>query len=530
MNSCSCAIFFDGFLPPPKRATRLDRLQKISNGLHVLQTTSPKGLSIDEIGDGLNNSSTEGLFSTVNQSGRQGNFTIPFLVSAALDTLRSSRYAAKLRLVPGEADIYCADYVREHGGIVLTNDSDLPVHDLGSDRAVVFLDTIELSTCPSCGDQAVQGGVFNPAKIAERLDISDFKRFAFEIQQDYHITAAEAIRRARSAYGTAKSVAYNSFCKTYKSMAEESQASTYAAATAESLQHLDPRVSEFVLQVMLAHEPPFRSYLPQLLENTEELSAWEACQEIRDFSYSVVLHLSDRPPNTPVWEYRRRHSRVSPHEVEIMSPDRLRSFAENLQEQIYLLKQQEKDVVGSSFWQVLCLDQICTWYQKREQFGAFRGLLEQFPDATNKRVLWPWEVIHLYASILAALASLRQLGQILHYLDTNRMDLATRQIKEHFQLLPELQFLMLDLQSLCELARSFKNTRHFHSTVESFEAAEKLKSRTQPQKRESSKGGKQKSERKKQKGKENSPVAHKIATGKVSVDSNNVYDILRGLG
>ena len=68
----------------------------------------------------------------------------PFLVPAVIEALRNSQdWAPLIQVVPGEADTYCAQDVRQNGGIVLTSDSDLLVQDLGADGRVSFFWDVE---------------------------------------------------------------------------------------------------------------------------------------------------------------------------------------------------------------------------------------------------------------------------------------------------------------------------------------------------------------------------------------------------
>ncbi|MBE7179732.1 MAG: hypothetical protein INR71_00735 [Terriglobus roseus] len=73
----------------------------------------------------------------------------PFVVPAVIEALRESGYRDVVRVVPGEADPYCAEDVRLHGGFVVTGDSDLLVYDLGQVGGVVFLQDFSLGTSPS---------------------------------------------------------------------------------------------------------------------------------------------------------------------------------------------------------------------------------------------------------------------------------------------------------------------------------------------------------------------------------------------
>ena len=66
-----------------------------------------------------------------------------FLVPSLLEGLRESRYAGVTEMVAGEAEAYCARYLRMQmqtdRGIILSNDSDCLLYDIGDHGAVVFI-------------------------------------------------------------------------------------------------------------------------------------------------------------------------------------------------------------------------------------------------------------------------------------------------------------------------------------------------------------------------------------------------------
>jgi len=135
-------IYFDGYLPPSKLNVRLERLRaqtKRLNDHHAANPTPgrPPPASPRPTSQVLfNNIATRPTLTALPP--------VPFLVPAILDTLRvSGTYRSMVEIVPGEADSYCARYLKQSGGIVFTGDSDLLVHDLSSVGAVCFFKDIE---------------------------------------------------------------------------------------------------------------------------------------------------------------------------------------------------------------------------------------------------------------------------------------------------------------------------------------------------------------------------------------------------
>ena len=98
-------------------------------------------------------------------------------------------------MVPGEADLYCADYVRTHGGVVFTGDSDLLLHDLG-DGAVCFFKDIDLTASTSTHlFKCIQ---YQIRTIVQRLGLDKthgLLALAFEMTMDAHASFRELCRR-----------------------------------------------------------------------------------------------------------------------------------------------------------------------------------------------------------------------------------------------------------------------------------------------------------------------------------------------
>ena len=94
-----------------------------------------------------------------------------------------SKYSTVTKMVPGEADPYCARRARRKGGIVFTSDSDLLIYDLGKHGSVVYFSDLELHVRD--GDDVsdvhvcIHANEFRPHAITQRLRLPDLVGLAY---------------------------------------------------------------------------------------------------------------------------------------------------------------------------------------------------------------------------------------------------------------------------------------------------------------------------------------------------------------
>ncbi len=224
----------------------------------------------------------------------------PFLVPAVLEALKGSdQYKDIIEVVPGEADLYCAKYLQQHGGTVLTGDSDLLVHDLGLEGAVGFFKVIQGSS------GSLQCEIYHPTAIVDRLGLPKSHKLhslAFEMFMDNHGTFPQLLARAKNLeaiklYG----IMYEDFLKEYVTLPSDTNTSNpRSAATLLVLRQLDPRISEYVLQfpslAELAGQSPVlhaiessaaHVFLPFLLDCPIRTNAWEMSTATRQLAYRL---------------------------------------------------------------------------------------------------------------------------------------------------------------------------------------------------------------------------------------------------
>lgn len=136
------AIFFDGVLPSAKEPTRFERLNSSRKQLEIFRSSNPS--LIAEPGKGRRFTPRLPFsYSTVHDK-LKALPALPFLVPAAIEALIDSRYQSQTRVVPAEADVFCAKYASLHGGTIFTSDSDLLVYDMAEMTNIILFRDIEL--------------------------------------------------------------------------------------------------------------------------------------------------------------------------------------------------------------------------------------------------------------------------------------------------------------------------------------------------------------------------------------------------
>ncbi|KAH6668658.1 XPG domain containing-domain-containing protein [Plectosphaerella plurivora] len=315
------AIYFDGFLPPSKRPVRMDRLLKTTLKLRQLHQANPASCPeqyINEVDDIT-------TFRKASDQRREPAHIPAFLVPAILEGLRASPFQPLVRLVPGEADVYCAQHALDEGGCVITTDSDLLVHDLGSGSVIMFW-SLNILSPDGTPVQTLSTPRFTPTDIAKRLNLDPSKgglrRFAYELTLNPNISLPQIVEACSKPVPVGRQkVAFKKFCKPYAPFPEERimlEAKEHAKKLAGKL---DPRVSEMNLQAIsfvtrflpstfdpedrleiVPEEPSI--FLPTLLDCPARTSAWQESLYVREAALTVY-HSCYPPRWTFAREFRR---------------------------------------------------------------------------------------------------------------------------------------------------------------------------------------------------------------------------------
>lgn len=246
-------IYFDGYLPPRKWHERQGRLVRQSQTLKELLASHPHGSA----------KLPQGAFDAIKAdvslcSSSIGAYPIaarrfpkpPLLIPALLDVLKSSRtWGSLVEVVSGEADMFCAENIRRHGGVLLTNDTDLLITDLGKDGVVTFFGDIEIAD-PSDVSQDVMALTFSQKRINRllRLErVGGLARFAYEVRKK-GINFSLALRLATRDVGPILS------SKEFHYFMEEFSMKEYLPRDHPIqglLRGLDPRISELIIQNLI---------------------------------------------------------------------------------------------------------------------------------------------------------------------------------------------------------------------------------------------------------------------------------------
>ncbi|KAL1980056.1 hypothetical protein VTN96DRAFT_4702 [Rasamsonia emersonii] len=388
-------------------------------------------------------------------------------IFAATSLFKDSDYpwADICEMIPGEADIYCAELLKEkQGAAVLTNDSDLLVHDLGAQGSVIFLNSVEMKSWnPKCpADAEIRAMALCPAALSRRLGIPGMRYLAYELKLDPRAGIRELIRRAKLVSETAeRSPAYIQFMEEYCSHKEFTYRPSFDPSV---LQTLDARVSELVLQYV--SEPSLGEDMPQIYfsvlhEDHSRRSAWIEGRNIRCLAYSLLNTLRTSQERYPVVvECVRRGCRFCFDEIGLYDDDSIELELRTLLSRSRFVQEMTgQDPSSSIFWRIYAINELYNCNNKTP-IPPSRKQLEKLLAFEYADERMEWTDIHALAQVQAVLYSLRILTQILHV------------IPVHGGTKREAQILLANLPPLCVLMRSRSELyRELHCEVSSEHAS-----------------------------------------------------------
>ena len=452
-------IFFDGLLPEPKQAERWQRLQNATNDVCRCRNGYPHGpwfISGYRFSDGTDT----GKLGQVR--GRLQILPPPaFLVSSVLEILQSSEFGFCTSTVPGEADAYCADHVRENGGIILTNDSDLLVHDLGSDGSVIFLSDI---TFPNSGKNTSLNVLqFRPKEIEKRLGLKSMIQLALAMKEKRWFQ--ESVQLGKS-FST-ESLEYVNFSSQFSTLPCHSkllEAVRFQDCDnlLDMLRWLDARTSEFVHESVKVLSPfgqtecaksenlgPIPMYLPILLEDPTKATAWTCGAEIRSIGYSF-LNINAR--NGSVDEVGRRGTEIVKRVVPLQSLQDVSQSCNDLLESIekHFQRHSASGVVDIPIiWQTYGAKIVCETLLKSGKPVPPKAEMLQLVKFEHS-MMDSWAHVHLDAQLQGALYSLRMLKQFLDVFlaatlevtSNNNLGRLAAEVHKRLATLPPLNHLM----------------------------------------------------------------------------------------
>ena len=379
----------------------------------------------------------------------QGLPASPFLVPAVLDALFTSRFANIVEVVPAEADSFCADTNRKLGGIVLTSDSDLLVHDLGIDGGVVFFNRLELQEVAERRCQVVAAPVFRPSAIAKQLDVNSISRLAFELKTDPTITLREAIRRTRQSPVNVPQ--YNTFLIEYTNGSTAGMPISLFESSGSVLGRMDPRISEWILQNYEPVDETICVYLPFLIDDPSRTSAWDASLELRYFAYSLLSSGDTTGHKSAIiHEYSKRGNRIVYHEVQIISPEQCTHFAKTILDRLIAIKINLRDGPEYVHWRIFGMSMVISWYVDNERSPPLDGDILMVLTGARVNTI-RWEVVHLSAQSQAVMYAFRFIQKIIGYLVYHISPTLDTQLMELWKVLQKLPSLDKVIPSQLEL-------------------------------------------------------------------------------
>lgn len=343
-----------------------------------------------------------------------------------------------IHIVPGEADAYCAGYAEEHGGIILTGDSDLLAYNIGEEGSVVFLSDMEFLEIDDAGttvDHPLVRNVIFPcyqsAAIQRRLNLPKpfgMAAVAFEIDKDPSCGFVGVLQRARSRLSSDyRSSGFRGFLSRYSGALLESPGTRRETASLqELLQVLDPRTSELVCQYFQTRsvvdstsreQDSLKMYLPFILDEPTRSSAWEIGVVYRTLGYSLLnLSIQSSLPRVAMLEMRRRGQRIVGTEITLLGSDEVRGSIVSILNLVHSLADMlagDSDTIVQETWRCLVIHDIIQYHRQRDKSPPTRSQFKAIlPIAQSEEVqIQTWASVHLLAQQQAGLYSLRILKQ-----------------------------------------------------------------------------------------------------------------------
>ncbi|KAM3084129.1 hypothetical protein ACMFMG_001767 [Clarireedia jacksonii] len=426
-------IYFDGYLPASKFDVRLERLGGNTKQLHDYYNQYPDGVRYQ-----LNSTIRQKLSSFPFGFAYQRNSytklpALPFLVAACIEALQGSNaYKDIVEMVPGEADAFCASYLSTHGGIVLTGDSDLLVHDLGANGSVTFFKDIEVAF--ENGKSTLLSQIYHAAFIAERLDLPQtdgIRALAFEIVIDSHRKFRKLLTQAKTSDAIRlHKPAYEAFIKEYLPMkinvSDHTSVAKDSSALRMAFQYLDTRICEYILQFpYLMNElgvgqdiPKSKEttdiFLPFLIDCPAKTNAWEMSTPIRQLAYgciNLIVPVVDH--KSSIFEHRRQPKTSHGREWQIPLPSDIPEACGNI---IAFLEHVQHDLLNHpsiNFWSAVAFTQDVDMSLTLGKAGLSKRLLSS--GSSRRKNQMTWDRIHWTAQVHGSYYSFRVLKQVIEF-------------------------------------------------------------------------------------------------------------------
>lgn len=365
---------------------------------------------------------------------------LPFLVPSILEALLASdKYGGHTEVVPGEADIYCSESVKNGGGVIVTGDSDLLVHDLGLNGAVVFFHDLEPVLNGPRLD--LRAPIYRPAAISDRLGLPKphgLQALAFEMSLSTRESFGQLLVQAKAMEAIKNHPdEYDDFKEEYDSSFASPREQSTQPETSRILQSLDPRISEYVLQYFsiatlagqssrtslrtFISDDPSHVFLPFLLDCPSRTNAWEMAITVRQLAHGLMnLIVPVNEQKTSVFEHKRQESKSKGRELILPSlsqiPEACKYLVTLLSSRLPVELSDSLSVSSSTIWTAAAVYQDVEWSHNNSKTCLSQLLGTRFSPTENPSEITQdldWDSLHLYAQIQGSYYSFRILKQIL---------------------------------------------------------------------------------------------------------------------
>ncbi|KAG9244562.1 XPG domain containing-domain-containing protein [Calycina marina] len=430
-------VCFDGFLPPSKFNTRLERLRMQTLKLITYHSShqSPCRPPVNARSLISRNLYCGGTFhpKLINIP------PPPFLVPSVIDAIRAcATFQESTITVPGEADLYCARILKHGGGIVFTGDSDLLVHDLGSKGEVCFFNDIQFDHVPNF----LRASTYHMHSIASRLQLPDndgMHSLAYQLVCDKHATLPQLLLLARKRTAIQSDPAgYNLYLSEYVSLPSPLPGPKPKPKSKQDLQErllgalhrLDPRISEFVLQfpslaVAAGQDAPNvpqvespNVFLPFLLDCPARTNAWEMSTSTRLLAYGLMnLVVPEIERRSTLYEHRRLLTESMGREWQLPTLSELNIACSSLANMLDTLQRALPSFSAQNFWLAVAVYQDVEWSSGMEKHSVAKNAAkqisrwEQLLGASDTE--YDWDMIQFLAQVHGCYYTFRMLKQIM---------------------------------------------------------------------------------------------------------------------
>ncbi|KAF2026166.1 hypothetical protein EK21DRAFT_74713 [Setomelanomma holmii] len=365
-------VLFDGALPVSKRAERLARTEQ--NNRRIQQLRASYASTACPVPTYL------------------GSTSYAFLAPSLREALSNAQFASRSKIVPGEADDYCGLLAKNiPRSIIFTSDTDLLLFDYHAETLIVLFQDV---------DSLAGIKAYSPRLIAQNLKLKSLVPFAWVIQQRTSDGQNDLISDACSV--DTEAPAYLEFSRRYTEAVIEPAYVRELTGPLLPLQELDVRVSEFVHSSLLK-SPDVFIYLPLLVEDPIQASAWNVAQHVRVLAYSLL-----GPLTSTIQEYRRKAQGISPQTINTYSATDLGTPAKEVEFQLSALFiwAEPKNLTTELLWMLFAVSFVLSELNTPPAIPLLSRVLNGDFDNT-------WVFIQLAARIHAAMYSLRMLKQII---------------------------------------------------------------------------------------------------------------------